>query len=71
MTAGQPVIPQQRFTCVRIGVAAASVGIGGLLDGLGDDPRLVQHQNVSLLLRDLLRAQILVLEGYASDGRPA
>ena len=41
-----------------------------LLDGLRDDARLVEDEDVPLLLGDLLRAQILVLEGYASDGRP-
>ena len=42
---------------------------GRLLDGLCEDAGLVD-QNVSLLLGDLLRAEILVLEGDASDGRP-
>ena len=69
MTAAHGGSAIEHGTCVGVGVAAPSVG-GGLGDGLGDDARLVQHQNVPLLLRDLLRAQVLVLERYAGDGGP-
>ena len=69
MTAAHVGLAIGHATCVGVGVASPSVG-GGLRDGLGDDARLVQNQNVPLLLRDLLRAQVLVLERYAGNGGP-